>query len=105
MDRQVQPAIKSAFGPIVRINLMSLHACLFGWAAWHMWPDSLQGYGWGLLAIVAWLVCGVSSLNVIKQIVTLYTREKAIAKFLEQGKQPKSSTLASGDALDKAGMR
>lgn len=100
-----QDAIKSVNSTVVNINIRFLQACLFGWMAYACWPTRPFELGWGLLAFIAIAISVVCLINAIKDMTKLYQREKTIKAYLDQGVQPKSSTLASDEALKKAGMQ
>lgn len=95
----------SIFGVIVTINLSFLRCFLFGALAWLIWPDTLAGYGLGLLAIASGILSFSGLMSALKGIVKLYGREKALADYTKQGEAPKTSTLASSNRLKNAGMR
>ncbi|MEM8497845.1 MAG: hypothetical protein AAF542_07455 [Pseudomonadota bacterium] len=110
MSVDVNNTIQSSVGQIIRINWGLLQSFSFGFLAWVIWPDKLlsyeltQGWGWAFLGIVCILVSLASFVGSVQAMVRLYNRDKALARFMEQGSGPKSSGLASGDALDRAGM-
>lgn len=96
---------KSATGTVIKINVGFLQGLLFGGIAWWMWPDHRFSFGWGLLTIVSALIASAFLIGALLGMIRLYKREKVIAQYMKLGERPKSSTLASDDALKKAGMR
>lgn len=92
-------------GPVVAINTKLLSCALLAGATWYLWPASwLEGWRSGVLAVFA--ACGaiMSLVQALKAMIQLYTRDRAIAEFQELGAKPKSSRMASHDALKAAGM-
>lgn len=96
---------KPATGSIIKINLHCLQAIAFGLIAWWCWPTRPFDLGWGLLAFISVMVVLAAIVSAIKDMIKLYQRDKTLKAYLQQGTQPKASTLASDDALKKAGMR
>ncbi len=96
--------VQSSAGAIVGINLKFLSAALMGYAAWAVWPTTYRWWGFGLLSIILGAAALGSLIGALREIVQLYLRDRALAQFMAQGKTPKSSELASSDALKKAGM-
>ena len=105
MQQANQDAIKSVNSTVVTINIRFLQACLFGWLAYGCWPTRPFELGWGLLAFIAIVISVACLVHAIKDMTKLYQREKTIGEYLKQGTKPKSSTLASDEALKKAGMQ
>lgn len=110
MSHQINHNIQSSAGQIIKINWGLLQSFSFGFLAWVIWPDTLlsyeltQSWGWAFLGVVCILVSLASLVGSVQAMVRLYHRDKALARFMEQGSGPKSSALASQDALDRAGM-
>ncbi len=98
-------ASKTATGMIVKINAASLQGLFFGLMCWVMWPESRFDYGWGFLAIISGLISCSFITGAALGMIRLYKRDKALEQYMQQGATPKSSTLASDDALKNAGMR
>ncbi len=97
--------MKVTNGTIVKINLHFLQAVVFGLIAWWCYPERPFDIGWGLVSFISVLVVLAAIASAIKDMTRLHQREKTIKAYLQQGAQPKASTLASDDALKKAGMR
>lgn len=95
---------QSSLGTIIGINARLLYAAIMSIVAWLIWPDSLRGYGWGFIAICLWLSSFALFVDSAKAALKLYTRDRAMAKYLAQGSKPKTAEMASSDALKKAGM-
>lgn len=96
---------QSSVGSTIKINMDLLFATGLGVTAWLIWPTNIKWYGFGLLSIC----CGLAAVGVliraIRTMLSLYSRDKAMAEYLAQGNKPKASSLATRDALDDAGMR
>lgn len=95
----------SRFGASVAINVKSLFAFGFGWMSWFMWPDKAEWWGLGALCIMSGIGAASLAVSAIKIMARVYSRDKAIQLYMAQGRAPKSSEMASSDALSKAGMR
>lgn len=93
-----------SLGAIVRINMLLFMGSLSGVIAWAIWPDALEGWGWGFIAIILWanvVACVVSALREMSQ---LYIRDKAVAAIMAQSNTSKSDQLASMEDLRRGGM-
>lgn len=97
--------LQSRLSVIVQINLSLLWAFCLGVAAWFCWPPSLQWYGFGFLSLCAGGAAFGLIIKSARLAVALYKRDKLMEAFLSQGSKPKSSSFASADDLDDAGMR
>ncbi len=97
--------IKSATGTIVKINLHFLQAVVFGLIAWWCYPERPFDIGWGLVSFICVLVVLAAIASAIRDMSKLYQRDNTIKAYLQQGAQPKTSTLANDDIQKKAGMR
>ena len=97
--------IKRSGGNIWRINLSLLGSSWFFFVAYSIWPTSSRWWGLGFFSICLALAATALLINAMRKMTELYQRDKALAAFMQQGAQPKSSTLATSDALDQAGMR
>lgn len=97
--------IPSTFGASVAINIKLLGSSLFAISAWHLWPQTPEWWGFGLLAICLTLGSLVALIGAVKLMLQVQKREKLIREFLAQGSEPKSSELASAQVLRDKGMR
>lgn len=95
----------SRFGASVAINVKSLFAFGFGCTSWFMWPNTADWWGLGALSIMSGIGAASLTVSAAKIMVRVYSRDKAIQLYMAQGRAPKSSEMASYDALKKAGMR
>ncbi len=91
-------------GAIVTVNLQLLGACLFGFVAWAIWPDTPEWWGLGLLSILCGIAAFAGLANAVRAAIGLYCKEKVLADYMALGDAPKSARLASLDDLKKAGM-
>ncbi len=105
MTVQSNPVHKSTTATIFKINFAFLNALFCCSIAWLIWPDSLKGYGLGMLSVILWCSGFASLIAALQGIIAVYKRDKAVEEFASIGDKPKSSTLASDDALKNAGMR
>ena len=102
------PSSKSSgvnFSPSIRINVYFLYTTFLGVTSWLIWPDSWRGYGLGMLSVILGLSAFFCLVGAVKTMIQRYLREKRIAEFEALGEKPRSSSLASNEDLDEAGMR
>ncbi len=92
-------------GAVFKVNKDFLVATLFGWLSWWLWHMPSDFYGVKLLSVMFGIVAVGTTIGALTQIGRLYARERVIASYLQQGTQPKTSELATDDALKEAGMR
>jgi hypothetical protein len=96
--------LPSTFGSAVSINLKFLMACLFGWAAWYIWPTTPEWYGLGIASILLGLGAVAHVINALQLMGRVYKREKELCAYMALGGEPKSSEMASDAKLKDAGM-
>ena len=94
----------SSFSTIIEINIKLLLASSIAFIAWLIWPDSMDGWGWGYLSIMMGFSATGVFIGAVQAIIKLYTHDKVIAEYMAQGNKPKFSNLASRDDLNDAGM-
>lgn len=94
----------SAIGTIVRVNLKLLLATALCGLAWALWPTSPQWWGLGLVSAFLGIAAASELVEAARLIVKLCQRDRTLKDLEARGAQAKSSTLASRDALRKAGM-
>ena len=99
----MQP-FESNFSHIVTINVHSFAAVALGYGAWAIWPDTIHGWGFGLIAIMMTAIALSSAIRAIRTAIQLHGRARLIAAYQAQGAKPKSSHMASVETLRKAGM-
>ena len=95
---------KTNAGIVGKINLKQLQAFLCGLFAWMLWPDRFVDWGWGLISVLLWLAAILGILDALRDMHRAYKRDKAVAQYLKQGRQPQSSHLAKSSDLEQAGM-
>lgn len=91
-------------GSVAIINAKMFSAAAFGAVGVWLWPDTVENWGWGFLAITLWFSAFCQFVEVIKLSFKIYLRDRTLTKFTSQGREPKSAELASSDALQEAGM-
>ena len=96
---------KSGVSSTIKINFFLLYSAVSAGIAWAIWPETLRGYGLGMISIILWFVAFASLMQAFKTMLKTYKRDKTLATYMKQGEKPKSSTLASDEALKDAGMR
>jgi hypothetical protein len=93
-----------SLGTILRINLHLFMSSLSGVIAWFIWPDTLEGSGWGFIAIILWANVFVCIVTALREMAQLYLRDKAVAAIIAESKTAKSDQLASYEDLRRGGM-
>lgn len=95
---------KSGRSVVFKINMNLLGAFSYGVAAWLIWPDSLKGWGFGLISIILGVAAPAQLVRAIIMMAEFHTREKEFAEFEENNRAAEPSELASVDDLRRAGM-
>lgn len=89
---------------IIGINVTMLTAVLFAALAWWLWPETVEGWREGSMAIL----CGFSALAQtivgIRKIHALIARDIPVGKFERENRKARSDEMADENALRKAGM-
>lgn len=91
-------------GTVVGINLKLLGATLLAFAAWALWPSSPEWWAFGLLSILIGASASGVLIDALRAMAKLYARDKALVRLMATGAEPRSSKLASDDALRQAGV-
>lgn len=89
------------FADIVRINGHLLACVICGVGAYLIWPTSIEWWGFGFLSIVL----GICAFKSLVRAFRLMRKLKRFADYEADRAKPKSATLASAEALRKAGMK
>lgn len=97
--------IPSTLGATVAINVQLFVAVGCVWAGRAIWPTSAEWWGLGFLSIVLGLAALGAVADALKLMIRVYRHQRAILDYLAQGKPPSDADVASGDQLDRAGMR
>ena len=100
-----QTLLRTTTGSVIRINASFLMASLMGWIAWFTWPLVSSAIGWAVVSFMCGIIAVSMLIRAMSLIVKLYWRDRTIAAYVQQGARPKTSELASEDALKNAGMR
>ncbi|MEM9733637.1 MAG: hypothetical protein AAF903_09170 [Pseudomonadota bacterium] len=96
--------LQPSFGVKLRINLHLFMAALSGLIAWAIWPDSLEWWGLGLIAIILWANSFGLLIKAVSDIIALYSRDETLAALAAQAKESKADNLADTDLLKAKGM-
>lgn len=92
------------FGTIVRINGRLLLATGTGIGAWALWPIMLGDWNFGLIVLMLILVTLKMAFEAFGDAIKLYSRDRAVARFLDSARPAKSARLADDADLRRAGM-
>ncbi len=89
---------------IIAINFTFLAAAFFAALAWRCWPETAEGWRFGVFSIL----CGLGSLALAFQgtddIWQYIKRDIGFGRFHRLGRKPQSDHLAGDDAMRKSGM-
>ena len=98
--------LPSSLSTIARVNFKLLGAALFGGLGWWLWLHA-NALWWQLYLLGSICILGALGMfgQALRAMIKLYVRDKALAQYMAQGRQASSSSLASPDHLDQAGMR
>ena len=96
---------QSALSTIVKINAKLLSAVILGILAYFSWPADPKWWGLGVVSIASGLAAIGLIIEAVRAMSFLFTREWVMSEYMAQGDKPKSSDLASDNALKDAGMR
>jgi len=97
-------ALQSSLGAKLQINGLLLMACLCGAIAWLSWPSSMKWWGMGVISILMGASAVSALIRAIKEMITLYGRDKSVAALMEQGVEAKADDIANDDVLRAKGM-
>lgn len=87
-----------------RINGYFLGASLQILIAFMCWPTSKEWWAFAFLSFCLALSSIAMTFQALRLIWQLYRRDKAFAEFYKKGPAPKSSPMASDEALKNAGV-
>ena len=97
-------AFKPSKDVIVTINAKLLFAFSFGVVSYLIWPTSAKWWGLGVISICL----SLGSLGLLKEAIKLVAKSRTFegdqSEFMAQGKQVKSSTLASNERMTRDGV-
>ena len=97
-------AFKPSKSVIIEINAKLCYSAFLGFVSYMIWPTSMKWYGFGLLSNFVGLAATGLAINAIKQIFKSRTFENDQKEFMAQGKQVKSSSLASSERMRNDGI-
>lgn len=89
---------------VLAVNLQLLVACVCGFGAWALWPQSPEWWGLGVTSVMLGMACVGGIANALRFAWTAYSKAKVIAEYRAQGADPKTAALASRERLRQAGM-
>jgi len=78
----------------------------FVWAVagWWIWPVSSKWWGFVIISILLILSALLFLIGALRAMGRIYRRDRAWAEYMALGGKPKSSKMASYEALRKAGV-
>ncbi|PCJ82172.1 MAG: hypothetical protein COA52_20230 [Hyphomicrobiales bacterium] len=97
-------AFQDSHGTIYQINIKLLFALTCALIAFYSWPSHPKYWGFGFISICMGLAAIGVAFDALRTMAKLYQRDKTLSKYMAQGNKPKSSKMASLDAMKKAGM-
>lgn len=95
---------KTPTSSILTINGQLLQAFLLVGAAWRLWPSSPKWWGLGMVSAVLAMGAFGKTIEALRSMAKLYSREKNFAHLAATSRAPDPSDLADQDALKNAGM-
>ena len=96
--------VKTEAGAVLNANAKLLSAFLAGSAAWFVWPDGPEWWGFAILSALLGLLAARKFVEAFLAIRKISARNRAITTLTRDTIEPKSSSLVSKDELRKAGM-
>jgi hypothetical protein len=91
-------------GLVFRINIQLLISSLCAMGAWACWPKTMDWLVLGMMSVFLAFAAVVGLVNALKAMLLIYEHDCALAAFEHLGPAPKSASMASHEALRKAGM-
>ncbi len=95
---------KTSVAKVIEVNAKLAYAVfLISFAVW-AWPDIIRDWQWGFLSVLAGAAGVALLLNAVTLIVKIRNFEREPETFRAQGKEVKSSTLASNSTMEQDGV-
>lgn len=98
----------SSSGPgmrkIIAINFTMLYAACLGGLAWLCWPETAEGWRFGLFSIFCGLGAFALAFKGLDDIWQHIMRDAKVGQFHRLGRTPQSDRIAGDDAMRKSGM-
>lgn len=91
-------------GKIVEINAKLLYAVFLGYLSYWSWPTNPLWWGFGFVSVLSGLSAAALTVNALSLIFKARSFKKEQDAFMAQGKEVKSSSLASNDLMQKDGV-
>ena len=79
-------------------------AFLCAFVGWRIWPEGIEGYGFGMIAVALWAAALRSAVSAVGTMIKVHRRERTIADLMKSAKPVKSADLARAQQLRDAGM-
>jgi len=89
---------------IIAINFTLLYAFCLGAVAWLCWPETAEGWRFGLFSILCGLSAFALALKGFGDIWHHIKRDIGVGRFQRGGRKPQSDHLAGDDAMRKSDM-
>lgn len=98
------PQQHGTFETILRINGRLLGAALTGFGAYVLFPVAEDDWNFWLVVILLALVAVKLTGQAVTDGVKLYTRDRAIERYMRKARKPRSAKLADDDDLRRGGL-
>ncbi len=95
---------RRSLGSVARINGMLLLAAFYAAIAWISWPTHPQWWGFGVISVLSACACLGALIQSLREMTTLYLRDRTLADYESQAKKQKNADLASDETLRQAGV-
>jgi len=89
---------------IITINATLFYAACLGGLAWLCWPETVEGWRFGLFSILCGLGSFALALKGIGDIWQHIKRDIGVGRFQRLGRKPQSDHLAGDDAMHNSDM-
>jgi len=103
-DPRLGPGDGPKLKTIIKINGMLLYACFLGGVAWLLWPETAEGWGYGVTSLFCGLAGAALAVRGFGEIWRYIANDIKVNRFKRQGREPHSDRLAGDDAMDNADM-
>ena len=84
---------------ILKINAMFLYAFCLGGVAWLCWPETAEGWRFGLFAILCGLSAFALAIKGVGDVWQHLKRDIGVGRFKRGGRAPHSDQMADDEAM------
>ena len=88
---------------VVTVNGKLFLAIVLSVGAWHLYPDNIKGWGWGLIAILMWVSAFGCFIHAIKAMRKQKKRDDAFIEKTKDRAEMSGTDMADDDVLRRGG--